>query len=336
MLIAMPFPENIHVRIAAAAAVVVMIASSHSNAAQVAPESSEEKALTYLEQEVPAWPRETNCFSCHNNGDAARALFRARHLGYAILDESIADTREWLLAPAEWDSSPGNPGSSDKKLARIQFAAALAEAVRTGVVEGRQPLVEASRMLVDDQEPDGSWRVEGDASMVASPATYGRTLATYMARHSLETASVERFADPIARADAWLIQAPVGPIMDAAALVLALHDRSEPDARAQTQKAVDWILNGQSSDGGWGPYPQTPSEPFDSALGLLALATLQETSPSPSVAEVIARGRTFLVRAQLDDGGWIETTRPSGNQSYAEHISTSGWATLALLATRPD
>ncbi len=335
MLVAMVFTTKVQIWIAAATAVVI-IASAHPNTAQIVKESSEEKALTYLEQEVPAWPRKTNCFSCHNNGDAARALFRAHQMGYAVPEESIADTREWLLAPSKWESSPGSPVVSDKKLALIQFAAALAEAVRTGVVEDPEPLIEASRMLVEDQDLDGSWRVEGDESMVASPATYGRTLATYMSRHSLETADMERFADPIARADAWLIQAPIGPIMDAAALVLALHDRGGGDARAQTQKAADWILNGQSSDGGWGPYPQTPSEPFDSALALVALARLGETSPSPSVTEAIARGRAFLQGAQLEDGGWIETTRPSGNQSYAEHISTSGWATLALLSTRSE
>ena len=48
---------------------------------------------------------------------------------------------------------------------------------------------------------------------------------------------------------------------------------------------------------------------------------------------MIARGRKFLINEQLDDGSWPETTRPPGNVSYAERISTAGWATLALLAT---
>jgi hypothetical protein len=49
---------------------------------------------------------------------------------------------------------------------------------------------------------------------------------------------------------------------------------------------------------------------------------------------MIARGRAFLIATQRDDGGWPETTRPSGGTSYAQRISTTGWATLALLATR--
>ena len=48
---------------------------------------------------------------------------------------------------------------------------------------------------------------------------------------------------------------------------------------------------------------------------------------------MIARGRKFLICEQLDDGSWTETTRPAGNVSYAERISTTGWCTMALLST---
>lgn len=37
----------------------------------------ESKAIGVLQREVPKWSRENGCFSCHNNGDAARALFAA-------------------------------------------------------------------------------------------------------------------------------------------------------------------------------------------------------------------------------------------------------------------
>lgn len=35
------------------------------------------RALDYLSREVPAWKKKNGCFSCHNNGDAARALMAA-------------------------------------------------------------------------------------------------------------------------------------------------------------------------------------------------------------------------------------------------------------------
>ena len=40
-------------------------------------DSPEGKALAYLAIEVPRWSSEHKCFSCHNNGDGARALYLA-------------------------------------------------------------------------------------------------------------------------------------------------------------------------------------------------------------------------------------------------------------------
>ena len=56
-------------------------------------------------------------------------------------------------------------------------------------------------------------------------------------------------------------------------------------------------------------------------------------SPSKSEAPT---SRHLRMSFQLDDGSWVETTRPSGAQSYAQRIATTAWATLALLATRDD
>jgi hypothetical protein len=54
----------------------------------------------------------------------------------------------------------------------------------------------------------------------------------------------------------------------------------------------------------------------------------------PPLRAQIGRGRAFLIATQNLDGSWPETTRPAGAESYAQRLSTTGWATLALLATR--
>ena len=82
--------------------------------------------------------------------------------------------------------------------------------------------------------------------------------------------------------------------------------RSWPAINTRTT-ALEFLKNGQGPDGGWGPYPTVPAEPFDTAIA--------------------------IVRQQEPDGGWVETTRPSG-QDYAQRISTSAWALLALFETR--
>jgi hypothetical protein len=283
----------------------------------------EERAIAYLGQEVPRWSRENRCFSCHNNGDGARALYAARRLAYQVPEDLLADTTRWLIRPLEWDTSPGDPRFSDKKLARIQFAASLVEAFDAGLVRERKLLVQAAESLLPHQDQDGCWRVDAEAA-AGSPVTYGPALATYMARRALEKAGEARFAGPIARADRWLLAAPMSSMLDAAVAILAL------DAATKRQRALEMIARGPASEGGWGPFANSPPEPFDTAVVLLALASVEQR---PQVRALIERGRGYLVRAQLPEGGWPETTRPAGARSYAQHMSTSGWATLALLST---
>jgi hypothetical protein len=270
-------------------------------------------AVDYLAREVPRWSKENGCFSCHNNGDGARALYVAQQARYRVPKSALADTTQWLLAPANWDHNRVSPAFGDKKLARIQFAAALAQAYDAGIVRDRAALIAAAKSLLPYQEPDGSWQIDA-GSAVGSPVTYGTALSTYMARRTLEMAG---FTEPAARAKRWLLGSKPYSVLDAAAVLLALPARRD---------CLDLILGAQSSEGGWGPHPMAAAEPFDTAVVMLALRELNKP-------ESIARGRAYLIASQQPDGGWPETTRPPGGQSYAQHISTSAWATLALVLT---
>ncbi len=275
-----------------------------------------QSALAFLSREVPRWPQENHCYSCHNNGDAARALYVAKQQGYAIPAAALEDTTAWLRDPARWDEIHGAPAASDKNLGRIQFSAALAEAVRTGALRDRAPLRAAAESLVKLQDTDGSWRVD-TGGLPGAPATYGTALATYLSRRTLETADPARFAPPIARASRWLAAARPASTVDAAALLLASPERT--DCRKI-------LLDAQTSDGGWGAQPKMPAEAFDTAMVLLALR-----GEGPAAA----RGRAWLAKMQDREGAWPETTRPSGGQSYAERISTAAWVAYALLETQP-
>lgn len=292
--------------------------------------SPEERAVAYLAREVPLWSRQNHCFSCHNNGDGARALYAARRLSYPLPEEALADTTRWLIRPSQWDHTRGDAGFSDQKLARIQFAASLTEAFAAGLVEDTKVLLEAAESLLPHQSADGSWAVDGKVA-VGSPATYGSWLATYLARRTLERSGHARFQDAIARADHWFLEKPVSSQLDAAATVLALADRRSAKAESKLKDSLEMLVRGQTSEGGWGPYLNSPPEPFDTAVVLLAFGSLPPRSEIPARIE---RGRAYLARTQLPSGGWPETTRPPGAQSYAQHISTAGWATLALLETR--
>jgi len=147
--------------------------------------SPESRAIAYLANEVSLWSRENHCFSCHNNGDGARALYTARRLSYTVPEQSLTETTQWLVQPLKWDDNQGEPGFSDKRLARIQFAASLVEAFEAGLIDSREILVQAAESLLPYQQEDGSWQVDVEA-VVGSPVTYVTPLATYMARKTLE------------------------------------------------------------------------------------------------------------------------------------------------------
>ena len=123
---------------------------------------------------------------------------------------------------------------------------------------------------------------------------------------------------------------PAKNVMDAAAAALALADAASDAARERRRQALELVVAAQAADGGWGPYRGSAPEAFDTALALLALAA----AAGRFVSRRDHRGAgEYLARTQLEEGGWKETTRPPGYQSYAQHISTTGWATLALVET---
>ncbi|MGV3755644.1 MAG: prenyltransferase/squalene oxidase repeat-containing protein [Verrucomicrobiota bacterium] len=293
---------------------------------------AERKGVWFLSKEVPAWYKDNGCFSCHNNGDAARALYLASQKGYEIPAAVLASTTDWVTRPQTWDDNKGDPGFSDKRLADVQFALALLTAIDTGHTRKTESLVEAVKRVLSQQAADGSWPIDAKNTL-GSPATYGAPLATHAAIKILKRSDSAEAKAAVTKAEQWLRTVPVNSVFNAAVLSIALKDDTSERAKGIHQKAFQLIQLSQTNDGGWGPYADAPPEVFDTAMVLLALAPLRE---GPETALMIERGRNYLAANQYDDGSWPETTRPSGNESYAQRLSTTGWAVMALLATRND
>jgi hypothetical protein len=256
-------------------------------------------------------------------------LYHAARAGHRVASEALADTTAWLLQPAGWDHNGGDGPFNDKRLARIAFTSALATAISTQWVQDRSALSRAADRLALDQAADGSWPTDGEET-AGSPAAYGRVLATFLARQSLFAARETRLEKAIERADAWLTSRKVLTVTDAAVSLLSAPEINSPPVVAQRTLSLNLLRRAQSDDGGWGPHAESPPEPFDTAVALLGLANCARTA---GVRAMIAKGREFLIAQLHGDGSWTETTRPAGNVSYAQRISTTGWATLALLRT---
>ena len=301
--------------------------------------TAEARAVAYLAVEVPRWRREHPCYSCHNNGDATRALLVAASSGHAI-GSALDDTLAWLAAPEQWEQNARRGGSEDLPLARIQFAGALASMTEAGSA-GQDALDRAAALLIPHQGADGSWQL--NASQILGGATaYGRALATASARRVLARATSDAARASRARADAWLRSAEALTVLDASSVLIGLEGASDASAADQRARCLMLLKEGQAPDGGWGPYVTSQSEAFDTALAMLALSGLSGGEASGSVystaelGQAIERGRSYLTASQADDGGWVETTRPPGLESYAQRISTTAWALLALLSSEPS
>jgi hypothetical protein len=291
---------------------------------------AEVQAVEFLKREVPAWSRGNGCFSCHNNGDAARALYAATRKGHLVPADVLADTTDWVAQPARWEHNQGDPGFSDQRLANIQFAASLLAAFDAGHLTDRSPLREAARKVAADQAADGSWPIE-PSNAVGSPATYGTTLGTWMALTILKQAGGPGTSAAVRKAEDWLRHTSPDNVLSAAVTLLASTRDFSDSARAGRERSLQLIRRAQTGEGGWGPYPDSRPEPFDTAVVLLALARMRDV---PGIVEMIVRSRRFLTTEQLADGSWPPSTRPPGGTSYAQRLSTTGWVTLALLETR--
>ena len=238
---------------------------------------------------------------------------------------SIDDTLTFLKQPAAWNQSKAAAGFDDKQLARVQFASALAVAHGHGRAP-RGDLESAARLLIADQKPDGSWTLDQSQS-IASPATYGTIIATGSARATLLASGLGPGHPAIAGADKWIRGLKPQNVIDCAAVILALDRALDPAAGELTRGCVVILRNGQSRDGGWGPYVTAAPQVFDTAMAVQALQVLDGSE----FTDRIAKGKAYLVSQQRPDGSWPETTRPADQESYAQRISTTGWALLALL-----
>jgi hypothetical protein len=310
---------------------LVWVLAAGAQAAIGSDAAPEKRAIAFLTVEVPKWTSENKCLSCHNNGDAARALMAAAGLGGLRDRRPLADTLRFLARPDAWDANGPEGPFKDKKLARIQFAAALTEAKRAGLLAAADALEAAAALVAELQTADGSWETDVPGT-VGSPVTYGRALATAMAVRTLAAADSIKYRGSIDKATRWFETTEAKNVLDAAATMLALADGHSPAAVARREQCLELIRRGQSSDGGWGPFVNSQPETFDTALVVLALAAQRD---STVFGNLLSRGRQFLVVAQESDGGWPATTRPPGVDSYAQRLSTTGWAAQALLATRP-
>jgi Prenyltransferase and squalene oxidase repeat len=299
------------------------------------PATPEARAVAFLAKEVAATPPASGCASCHHHGDAARALFMAGARGHDTTD-ALKSTLAFLNAPAGWTANKTHHGEADFGVARLQFAAALAAAGEKDL-NPSPALVEAARLLVVDQRPDGSW-APVEATGPGTPITYGTTVATWLARATLIASGRQPDDFVVAQTDRFLRTVEITNVFDAAGVLLGLGVTSDVMADKQRAASLGTIRRAQQESGGWGPDADSPASVFDTSLVMLALGQLESdprlarsTYRVEELHDALARSRAYLAAQQRADGSWPETVRPGARPNAALRLSTTGWALVALL-----
>ena len=141
------------------------------------------RGVAFLRVEVPKWKAEHPCYSCHNNGDATRALIaaaarRARHRHFARRHADLPEaTRRSGIRTRLRTASTTRRWRACSSRARSRWPSGT-------VTPPARILTAAAKLLVADQKADGSWTLDQSQS-IASPATYGTIIATASARTTL-------------------------------------------------------------------------------------------------------------------------------------------------------
>jgi hypothetical protein len=295
------------------------------------------RALDYLAGEMERWPTENGCYSCHNNGDAARVVYRAMARGVFPRRPTASDT--WLLEPQRWKLPEDQGPEGDQRLANLQFALAARELLSISTAPGMEEserarletvVREVTELARSGLRDDSHWPAD-PTSPLGSPITYGPALATASLRQLLADSRTAETSHTARRTREWLVTLEPRSTLDAAAQILGLTADERRTEAATIARSREFLFDSQQPTGGWGPYAVNRPEVFDTAVAILALCELgDEASRKRAVA-----GQRFLIERQWEDGSWTETTRPSGRESYAQRISTTAWGTLALLETLP-
>jgi hypothetical protein len=287
------------------------------------------KSLGFLEKEMDGWMNSKDCNGCHHVPEMLWTYREAGRRGVAIDQKKIDELLEWAVA-REKKPTGGPEVSALLKLALPD-----------------RPAPAVTKLIVDGQQPDGSWKPGGqfEGMQGRGKAEAGGNSARLFLL-ALATQPEDRPALEAAQAKAALVlDADVSPKTVETLVFRLLYARRF----GPTEKADAWrdeILKQQQPDGGWAyQIGETQSDPLATGQALYAL----QQEPAPSAKEPIARGQTWLLDRQKEEGGWAvdithisrtDRSAPAKAKSFKDATGiytfwSSAWATLGLLQGVP-
>jgi hypothetical protein len=296
-----------------------------------------DRGLAFLAKDALAWKKQHNCVSCHHASLVVWSMREAKLRGHTVDEPVLAELTKWVAESGDGKFGLARPASAPKALSpkAVWFALALGADPEPDAIS-RKGMKLLLKTVKSEQTENGSW----SAWPETRPPIFGSSDESMTALATLALLPAAAAGDDSARsvrdkAVRWLTESKSDDDPQSIAMRLVLWQRLGRPA-GEWKPLVARITGRQNADGGWSQTVATASDAWATGQALYALAHVGIKPDEPGVA----RGRTFLIRTQRDDGSWPMTSRPvkPGGAGCKSLIPITGagcaWAILGLVRSR--
>lgn len=290
-----------------------------------------QRGIPYIEEKGLWWIEEKKCVTCHRVGNMVWSLQTAKQNGFEV-SERLAEWKQWSIDKSLAKNDKGKITGLGNKEGVAQILLSLDQADKNpDLKETRNKL---AAILLEDQQPDGSWKAGGQLPFQKRPAAETNAVSTMWLTLALLTEEKNE-ASPAAVANAmkFLEASSPGKSVEWYAVRLLLAVQTG-DTQVRDQM-IKQLRSQQHPDGGWGWMIADDSDALGTGLALYALVVAGVDRNDPAVKGA----QQFLVSTQRDDGSWpVRGTKEKKKASVQETVVYWGttWAVMGLVESLPE
>lgn len=292
-----------------------------------------QKSVDLIQKSSSTFLVEGGCVSCHAQNITAVAVSIAREKGIRIDD--TAATEQAKATAFGW-------AGFEQPMLQRQDPPGAVDTIMYGLLAMNADRHPADRItdamvfnMAAQQHPSGQWESSGIARPPLETGAFARTALSIRGLQLYGPPGRKtEFDNRIARAKAWLIEAPPVTTEDANMRLLGLK---WTNAEAAVKDAMRQVISLQRADGGWAQTPNLPSDAYATGQSLFAL----NAAGLPAGDAAYQRGVAWLLKTQLADGSWHVVSRAPTFQPYFQSgfphdhdqwisAMATGWAVMGL------
>lgn len=287
-----------------------------------------QRSIPYIQERGAWWIEEKKCVSCHRVNTMVWSLNAARRNGFAVSD----NLDEWLKWAVDSSLSTNDKG----KVVGLGNKEGVAQLVlsldRNADQDGSRG--ELAALLLDGQQPDGSWKPGGQLPSQKRPKSETASVSTmWLTLALVNEGPKEQAAPAVQRAMKFIKQSPPGKSTEWYAVQLLLA--AQRNDRTSRDQFVNELRKQQQADGGWGWLVGQKSDALGTGMAMYALARAGVNREDPSIKQA----QQFLVSTQGDDGSWTVQGTKAKKKDHVQETAVywgTTWAALGLMASLPD